>query len=91
MTTIAISLAFSAFSAAAQESQAPLGGTELAALSPAVPQSRVPTVADIDALTLDSDFAPFMHPSCAEEVRLGAMRRLWTLLPTAELAENSAI
>jgi hypothetical protein len=48
-------------------------------------------VADIDALTLDSDFAPFMHPSCAEEVRLGAMRRLWTLLPTAELAENSAI
>lgn len=36
---------------------------------------------DIGALTLDSDFTPFMRGDCPEPVRRRALRKLWTLLP----------
>jgi hypothetical protein len=75
-------------SAAAQESDRP----ELAKL---VPGDRLQMRAEdinIDALTLESDFTVFMNQKrCSEELRLKALRKLWTLLPVVVTAENSPI
>ena len=46
--------------------------------------------ADIESLTWDSDFTTYMTKECPEELRIKALRRLWTLLPRVVLEENPA-
>lgn len=46
---------------------------------------------DLDALTLDSDFTQFMRDDCPDDLRLRALRRLWTLIPGNTVVEDSAI
>lgn len=45
----------------------------------------------IEGLTLGSDFTVFMTKDCPDDVRLRALRRLWTLMPHEPFDENSAI
>jgi hypothetical protein len=73
--------------AAAQESEQP----ELAKLVPGDRLQMRPEDINIDALTLKSDFTVFMNQSrCSEEVRLRALRKLWTLLPVEAVLETLA-
>lgn len=77
-----------ALPAAAQDSRQ----ENVASLAVPAPQIRqaLETV-DIDSLTLESDFKVFMTRECAEEIRLKALRRLWSLMPPAALDDNPAI
>ena len=45
----------------------------------------------IEELTFGSDYTVYMRNDCPEWVRQAALRRLWKLLPPAEVPENSAI
>lgn len=38
---------------------------------------------DLETLTLESDFTPFMRRDCPEPLRRRALRKLWSLLPQA--------
>jgi hypothetical protein len=59
-------------------------GTQTAVRGPAF-------TASVDELTLESDFTTFMRNDCPEDIRLQAMRRLWTLMPREPFEESSAI
>lgn len=37
----------------------------------------------IEALTRESDFSVFMRPDCPEPLKRRALRKLWSLLPSA--------
>ena len=63
---------------------------EVAALGPTAP-APARAFPNIDALTSESDFTPFMAPDCPEELRQKALRRLWSLMPPTPVQENSAI
>lgn len=83
---LTLALLTTAFEAAADESS-----QQLAALDAPAPADRAVMPADIDTLTLASDFAPFMRQDCPEDLRLKALRRLWPLLPRSAIDEQSAI
>jgi hypothetical protein len=54
-----------------------------------VPEKHRAESIDIDALTLDSDFTIFMRRDCPPELRLRALRKLWTLLPQNPVNETA--
>lgn len=56
-----------------------VGSTDLVAASP--PPSRPATESNIASLTKDSDFSIFMRPGVPDEVRINALRKLWTMDP----------
>jgi hypothetical protein len=54
------------------------------------PQRQVrPEMSDINALTLESDFTVFMKSDCPPDLRLKALRKLWTLMPPTPIEENA--
>ena len=63
---------------------------DVAALGPTAPASAR-AFPNIDSLTSESDFTPFMAPDCPEELRQQALRRLWSLMPPTPVQESSAI
>jgi hypothetical protein len=42
--------------------------------------AQLPTLVDISALTIDSDFTVFMREDVPKDVRTAALRRLWVLM-----------
>ena len=54
-----------------------------AALAAPSAAARSAATLDLDALTLESDFTPFMRRDCPEPLRRRALRKLWNLLPQA--------
>lgn len=88
---ICLALTLALFATAAFEATADESTQQFAALGAPAPAVRAILPADIDALTLASDFAPFMRQDCPEDLRLKALRRLWTLLPRSAIEEQSAI
>jgi hypothetical protein len=46
-------------------------------LSPADPQAPPPELPPVESLNADSDFRPFFHPSVDEDLRRGALKKLF--------------
>jgi hypothetical protein len=76
----------SVVSAIAQEARP----TEVARSVAPTKKHRAETI-DVDRLTLDSDFTIFMRHDCPPELRLRALRKLWTLLPPAPIDDSAPI
>jgi len=71
---------------------APANAPPIAApVAPAVPagDSSIPQeLPPVDSLTKDSDFAPFLRAGVPAELRLAALRKLWTSDPVWALPER---
>jgi hypothetical protein len=71
--------------------EAKAGSSITAPAAPAVPAGGPLTSVElppIDSLTKDSDFAPFLRAGVPAELRLAALRKLWTSDPVWALPER---
>jgi hypothetical protein len=60
--------------------------SKLAALDPSVRVSpRIMSLADVEAMTLNDDFAAYMKKDCPEPVRQAALQKLYKLMASQDL------